>query len=235
MTLQPNEQVLELRRYTLHPGQRDVLVALFDAEFIEPQEAAGMRVVGQFIDVDDAQRFVWLRAFADMPARQQALQAFYGGPVWAAHRDAANATMVDSDDVHLLRPAWPGACRALAGSGRAARGATPLPPGAASALLFALQQPAGPGLLAALREWAAADAPGSVAWLCTEPAANNFPRLPVHADAPVLLRVALHADLAALDAEAPRRAHLATMLQPWLAGSPVLHRLRPTARSALHA
>ena len=41
--------------------------------------------------------------------RAQGLAAFYGGPVWQAHRDAANATMVDSDDVFLLRPAWPGA------------------------------------------------------------------------------------------------------------------------------
>jgi CBS domain-containing protein len=30
--------------------------------------------------------------------------AFYGGPVWAAHRDKANDTMIDSDDVLLLRP-----------------------------------------------------------------------------------------------------------------------------------
>ena len=39
--------------------------------------------------------------------RREALTAFYGGPVWAEHRDAANATMVDSDDVLLLRPLRP--------------------------------------------------------------------------------------------------------------------------------
>ena len=32
--------VLELRQYTLHPGRRDELVALFEREFVEPQEAA---------------------------------------------------------------------------------------------------------------------------------------------------------------------------------------------------
>ena len=32
------------------------------------------------------------------------LTAFYGGPVWAEHGPAANATMLDSDDVLLLRP-----------------------------------------------------------------------------------------------------------------------------------
>ncbi|RPK34941.1 hypothetical protein EES40_32340 [Streptomyces sp. ADI93-02] len=42
------------------------------------------------------------------PARSEhgwpaALEGFYTGPVWREHRDAADATMVDSDDVLLLR------------------------------------------------------------------------------------------------------------------------------------
>src|SRR5690349_1433902 len=40
--------VLELRQYTLKPGQRDVLVTLFEREFVETQEAVGMHLVGQF-------------------------------------------------------------------------------------------------------------------------------------------------------------------------------------------
>ena len=105
--------IVELRQYTLHPQQREVLIDLFDREFVETQEALGMRVLGQFRDLDRPDQFVWLRGFADMPARQRALEGFYGGPVWAAHRHAANATMIDSDNVHLLRSAWPGATASL--------------------------------------------------------------------------------------------------------------------------
>ncbi|MET0225806.1 MAG: NIPSNAP family protein [Dokdonella sp.] len=101
--------VVELRQYTLHAGRRDELIALFEREFVASQEACGMRLLGLFRDLDDPQRFVWLRGFSDMPARAAALAAFYGGPVWQAHRSAANATMVDSDDVLLLRPARPDA------------------------------------------------------------------------------------------------------------------------------
>jgi len=64
-----------------------------------------MRIIGQFRDLDNPDRFVWLRGFPDMATRGRALQAFYGGPVWKAHRDVANATMIDSDNVLLLRPA----------------------------------------------------------------------------------------------------------------------------------
>src|SRR6266576_2831067 len=82
--------IIELRQYTLHPGQRDVLIDLFDREFVESQEALGMKLIGHFRDV---------------PSRAQALKDFYGGPVWKAHREAANATMIDSDNVLLLHPA----------------------------------------------------------------------------------------------------------------------------------
>jgi len=96
--------VIELRQYTLHPGKRDVLIDLFDREFVETQEAAGMRILGQFRDLYDSDRFVWLRGFRDMPSRAVALRAFYGGPVWKAHRATANATMIDSENVLLLQP-----------------------------------------------------------------------------------------------------------------------------------
>ena len=99
--------VLELRQYTLHPGKRDVLIDLFERNFIESQEQQGMRIIGQFRNLDDPDRFVWLRSFADMPARAAALNGFYFGPVWQSHREAANPTMVDSDNVLLLKPVRP--------------------------------------------------------------------------------------------------------------------------------
>ena len=107
--------VVELRQYTLNPGQRETLIALFDREFIESQEATGMTVIGQFSDLDRPDMFVWLRGFDSMDVRKEALAAFYDGPVWAAHRDAANATMIKSDDVLLLKPAWLGAGFDLSG------------------------------------------------------------------------------------------------------------------------
>jgi hypothetical protein len=100
-------RVVELRQYQLHPGRRDELIELFETHLIEPQERCGMAVLGQFRDLDRPDWFVWLRGFEDMADRTRALRAFYEGPVWAQHRDAANATMIDSDNVLLLRPVGP--------------------------------------------------------------------------------------------------------------------------------
>ncbi len=69
--------IVELRQYTMHPGRRDVLIDLFDREFIESQEALGIRVIGQFRDLDRPDYFVWLRGFPDMESRLQALTTFY--------------------------------------------------------------------------------------------------------------------------------------------------------------
>ena len=233
--------IVELRQYTLHPGQRDVLIDLFDREFLESQEREGMRVIGQFRDLNQPDLFVWLRGFADMAARQRALETFYGGPVWAAHRDAANATMVDSDNVLLLRPAWPGAAAELS-SDRAAPGASGSARGLLDATVFYLKEPATPALLDCCRErmdpTLRTGGARRTAWYASEASPNTFPRLPVREGESVLLGLALFDDASALDAFAQGGAwqrEVAPGLAPWLARAPEAHRLQPTARSALHA
>jgi hypothetical protein len=223
--------VIELRQYTLHPGRRDTLIALFEREFVDSQQALGMTLPGLFRDLDDPDRFVWLRGFADMAARGAALPAFYGGPVWAAHRSVANATMVDSDDVLLLRPAWDGAALPAPLQPRAAPGETALPAGVLHALVLPLKAPADAALLATCRNLPAAGA-RVLAWYASETAPNNFPRLPVREGEPVLLALALFDAAAAGEAWA---GDTEARLRAW-AARPTQHlRLAPTARSALHA
>ena len=229
----PDCQVVELRQYTLHPGKRDTLIELFDREFVEPQEALGIRVIGQFRDLDGPDRFVWLRGFANMAARGASLPAFYGGPVWAQHRNTANATMIDSDDVLLLRPAWQGSALPKPSQPRAERGATPLPPGLLRATVFHLKAPAGQELLdlarGPLSHALRAAGARELAWYVTEAAPNNFPGLPVREGEHVLVSLALF-----YNASAALSQDFAIALQPWLAKPTQTLRLAPTARSALH-
>lgn len=99
--------VVELRRYQLRVGAAPDLLAVFERRLVEAQEQAGMTVAGTFRDEEDANAFVWMRGFAGHEQRTAGLAAFYGGPVWARNARAANATMIDSDDVLLLRPTVP--------------------------------------------------------------------------------------------------------------------------------
>jgi hypothetical protein len=179
-TLSP---IVELRQYTLHPGKRDVLIDLFDREFIESQETLGMTVIGQFRDVDDPDRFVWLRGFHDMVTRADGLKGFYGGPVWKAHRDAANATMIDSDNVLLLRPAQPESGFSPPVGSRPPRGTSGSGPGVVVASIHSLdgstENDAVDDLAREVRS-ALIDAGATVlAMFVTDPTPNNFPALPV--------------------------------------------------------
>jgi hypothetical protein len=248
MTIAPSlasPQVIELRQYTLHPGRRDALIELFEREFIEPQEALGMRVIGTFRDLDAPDRFVWLRGFTDMASRAAALAAFYGGPVWQRHRDAANATMIDSDDVLLLRPARPPGGFGAADSARAPIGTPALPAGLITATLCSLAAPATDELTARFERdvrvhWTAAGSE-PIACLVTETAANNFPRLPVREGEPMWVLLSPFADEAAQRRHAARlaanREWTGTVWPAWrerFAADPQTLRLAPTARSALH-
>ena len=157
--------VVELRQYTLKPGARDALVDIFEAHFIESQEALGMSIGGLFRDLDDPDRFVWMRGFASMEERKEALTAFYfGSQAWKTHGPAANATMIDSDDVLLLRPTDPPRRSGIAGDGDVHITVWLHEPGAGTCDL--LTRTCGPDV---------------AAWR-TEPAENTFPALPVRPD-----------------------------------------------------
>ena len=183
--------IVELRQYTLHPNRRDVLIELFERALIEPQEDVGMKIIGQFIDRDDPDRFVWLRGFADMKSRREGLAAFYGGPVWQAHRDDANATMIDIDNVLLLRAARSGATFTL-GEERPAVGADGSGRGIVSAAIVYLRSSAGErGAVDVFESTIApaiAAAGGSLlGYFVTEASKNDFPSLPVRENEPVFL------------------------------------------------
>lgn len=229
--------IVELRQYTVHADRRDDLVTLFDREFVETQEVLGARLIGQFRDLDAPGRFVWIRGFADMAARHEALTAFYSGPVWARHAAAANATMIDSDDVHLLHPVDAGSGFPLPGVG----GAVVRPPTTASSSLVGVEVYPVAGDLREFAEFFTAEAEPAlgarpVARLETDPSPNTYPALPVHDDANAFVWVGRFPDA---DAYAAHRAGwaerpgLRAELRRRLSGPPVALRLAPTPRSLL--
>jgi hypothetical protein len=211
--------IVELRQYTLKPDRRDVLIDLFEREFVESQEAEGMDIIGTFRDARDSDRFVWLRGFPDMDARAGSLAAFYGGPTWKRHRDAANATMIDSDNVLLLTPAWDGS-GFPARDTRAPVGAAARAGGCLTAAIHYFDAEVPEDFVAAVR--AAMPATGISACFVTEASPNSFPALPVRAGENVL--VSFGRDAAQI---------LPSGLERHLSKPVEVLRLLPTARSRL--
>jgi hypothetical protein len=232
----PEISIVELRQYTLHGGRRDELIALFEREFIEPQDAVGAHVLGTFRDLDDPDRFVWIRGFSGLAARKAALEAFYGGPVWRAHCDGANATMLDSDNVLLLDPLAPGP--ALTGAARAET------PGLVRVSIHQLAE-VDPGEFRSffrdrLAPHVAVGGGEIVAELASSASPNTFPRLPVREGESVFVWLARFPDPEAerdftsrLRSLSGWRDGVPERLLPALMRKPEVLRLSPTARSPL--
>ena len=237
-------RVFELRDYTLHSGQRDTLIELFEREFIETQEALGMQVPAHFRDRDDPDRFVWFRGFAGMAARGAALPAFYRhGEAWRTHRNAANATMRDSDNVLLLREAWPGSGFAPMRS-RPPVGVAPAPADCIVVVTYAFAQPVDATLCGFFRDTVLPLArelgARPLATFASEYAANNFPALPVREGEHVVVSVsafddaAAHANFAyAIATDARWQRDVAGFLRPRSIAPPQVRRLQPCARSTV--
>ena len=222
-SLEGSFPIVELRQYTLVEGQRDTLIELFEREFVESQEAVGMKVIGTFTDLDRPDHFVWLRGFKDMDSRATGLTSFYSGPVWHAHRDAARATMIDTDNVLLLHAPV------------AAAEFHPVPPsGLIVATIYYLNTPPAKALATFESKVTPAlqrTGVSPISWFVTEAAANNYPRLPVREGERVLVW------FARFDSEADHAAHRQAMvdasapLASMLSREPETLRLKPTRRS----
>ena len=236
--------IVELRQYTLHPGQRDVLIALFERAFIETQQAVGITVIGQFRDLEDPNRFVWLRGFPDRDERLAALQAFYGGAVWQKYRDEVNATMVNSDNVLLLRPAVQRQDFSLTRD-RPPRDTQEVPPGLVEATILSFKTPLDANFLdffeSTLAPVLTRCGASLLSSFVTEESANTYPALPVREGEQVFVWFSRFRDQAAYDEHVTALARDQQWRnQVWepmlcrLKADPEVLKLAPTARSLVH-
>ncbi|HEY1994206.1 MAG TPA: hypothetical protein VGG81_07365, partial [Edaphobacter sp.] len=186
----------------------------------------------------------WLRGFPDMNKRSHMLSAFYDGPVWRVHRDAANATMIDSDNVLLLRPCSPAEWTSANGAGMGSFGGDALRDPLIVANIHYVDR-------SAISEFAqffdktmrpALTNTGAevIAVFETEAASNTFPRLPVREGETVLVWLAAFRDashfedhVAALRDSPDWRKDAAPEVLRQFSRKPEILKLAPTPRSRL--
>lgn len=239
--------IVDLRQYTLFPGTRDAFVELFDREFVETQEEVGMRVIGQFRDLGDPNRFVWLRGFADMSSRERALTAFYmHGAAWKAHSETARAMMIDSTDALLLHPVRAGRGFKLDAPSQRDIARNAPPSGIVTATIYSLVDATSAEFSAYFEDGVTPRLVNAGARLLpsfeTEHSPNNFPRLPLRDGEDVFVSFSAFESLAsyhdymtALGRDQQWRGEVAPALMRLIRGRPQILKLVPTSRSQLRA
>jgi hypothetical protein len=97
--------IVEVRSYRIKPGRREEFLKFFEERSIPVLRSHGMQVLGPLLDVENPNKFVWMRAFPSLEARDQMKDAFYGGDLWKNELEAIAMPMIDSYDVILCEMA----------------------------------------------------------------------------------------------------------------------------------
>ena len=93
--------IVEVRSYRIKPGHRDEFIKLFETRAIPALRSHGMKILGPMLDIENPNKFVWLRSFPSLEQRDQMKDAFYGSDLWKKELEAIAMPLLESYDVIL--------------------------------------------------------------------------------------------------------------------------------------
>ena len=99
--------IVEVRSYRIKPGRRVEFIQFFETRSVPALRSHGMRVVGPLLDLENPNKFVWLRIFPSLDERERMKVAFYEGELWKNELESIAMPMIESYDV-ILCEASPG-------------------------------------------------------------------------------------------------------------------------------
>jgi hypothetical protein len=90
--------IVEVRNYRVTPGRRADFIRFFEDQAVPALRAHGISVLGPMLDLENPNRFLWLRGFPSLAERDRMKKAFYGGPVWLDELESIAMPMLDAYD-----------------------------------------------------------------------------------------------------------------------------------------
>ena len=93
--------IVEVRSYRIKPGHRAEFIKLFETRSIPALRSHGMEIMGPLLDLENPNKFVWLRSFPSLEERERMRNAFYEGEVWKNELEAIAMPLLESYDVIL--------------------------------------------------------------------------------------------------------------------------------------
>jgi hypothetical protein len=93
--------IVEVRAYRIKPGRRQEFIKLFETRAVPALRSYGMKILGPLVDLENPNKFVFLRGFPSLEERERMKDEFYEGPLWKNELEAIAMPMIDSYDVIL--------------------------------------------------------------------------------------------------------------------------------------
>ncbi len=93
--------IVEVRSYRIKPGRRAEFIHFFETRAVPALRSHGMKVLGPLLDLENPNKFVWLRSFPSLEDRERLRTDFYEGEVWKNELESIAMPMLESYDVIL--------------------------------------------------------------------------------------------------------------------------------------
>ena len=93
--------IVEVRSYRIKPGRRAEFIQFFETRSIPALRSHGMQILGPLLDLENPNKFVFLRSFPSLVERDRMKDAFYEGELWKNELEGIAMPMLESYDVIL--------------------------------------------------------------------------------------------------------------------------------------
>ena len=93
--------IVEVRSYRIKPGRREEFIRFFETRAAPALRERGMKIIGPMLDVENPNKFVFLRGFPSLEERDRMKEEFYEGELWKNELEGIAMPMIDSYDVIL--------------------------------------------------------------------------------------------------------------------------------------
>ena len=94
--------IVEMRTYRTKPGMREEFLAIFRSKSMPAHREIGMKILGPFVSIEDADTFIFMRAFPDLPSREPMKAKFYEGELWKRELEQKLLPMLEKYEVVLV-------------------------------------------------------------------------------------------------------------------------------------
>jgi hypothetical protein len=94
--------IIEMRTYKTKSGMRSQFLEIFRAKSVPAHKEIGMKILGPFLSVEDANTFFFMRGFPDLASREPMKGKFYEGELWKTELENVLMPMLEKYEVVLV-------------------------------------------------------------------------------------------------------------------------------------
>jgi NIPSNAP len=94
--------IVEMRTYRLKPGTRNRFLEIFRSKSVPAHVALGIKILGPFLSIEDADTFFFMRGFPDLSSREPMKSLFYDGELWKRELEVVLMPMIEEYKVVVV-------------------------------------------------------------------------------------------------------------------------------------